>query len=222
MQMTDATKRLLAYALCLLPLLSGCAAVPRPQALAPESCWRKQEQSSERVRMYPQLGAAQILSAAEQVLRLSGGQDMQVERTAHDLRAEFHRTRTFYAFLVAHQASVWDRWVVATRSEGDATRVCVWVQGQYFSDTFVFGAEPVTHVIYPASSIEQAPGQGFKPRAKAYPVRYATFWRRLDYVLGLNRAGWRCEDAGPSGKAQAWDLLCHALADAAAPDGPAE
>jgi hypothetical protein len=176
--------------------LSGCAPVSRPDPVPPDRCWSDLDQLGERTRFYPNVDENQALNAAERLLRLAGRDDMKIERSGHSLAAEFHRERRFYLFLVAHSATVWDHWIVATRPEADGIRVCAQVRGQTFTDTFVFGAEPVTNAVYPTKAIERDPGKRFKPPAHAYPVDYDTFWARLDFLLGRNPVWASCPSNG--------------------------
>jgi hypothetical protein len=210
----------LMLALVVIPvvLMSGCASVSRPSPVAAEQCWTDPEQRGERIRRYPMVTEGQALDAAERLLRLAGGDDMKIVRAQHSLSAEFHRERVFYLFLVAHSASVWDHWNIATRRETDGVRVCVQVRGQTFSDTFVLGAEPVTNAVYPASAAERDPGKRFKPPAHAYPVNHDTFWARLNYLLGLDSAWANCPSSGivrphaTRGREEV-NPLCHTLVD---------
>lgn len=145
---------------------------------------------------------------------------MKISPMPHGINAEFQRKRWIYLFLVAHVASVSEQWVVAAKPQSGGTSVCVHVRGQFFSDTFAFGAEPITHAIYPASAVEREPGKGFRPRARAYAVDFETFWGRLEYLLGTNSAWPACPDDASGGlrnnKARArmdMNPLCHALTD---------
>ncbi len=205
-----------------LALVSGCASVSRPYPVPPDRCWTDREQLGERTRFYPNVDEAQALAAGERLLRLAGSDDMTIVRSQHSLAGEFHRQRWFYLFLVAHNATVWDHWAVATRQETDGVRVCVQVRGQIFTDTFVLGAEPMTNAVYPASSVEREPGKFFKPPANAYPVDYDTFWARLDHLLGLSPT-WASCPAGDLVRNNALrgrkevNPLCHSLVDDAAP-----
>lgn len=210
----------LMFALAVIPLaqLAGCASVSRPYPVATERCWTDREQREERIRHYPAVTEDRILGAAERLLRLAGGDDMNIVRAQHSLSAEFHRERMVYLFLVAHSASVWDHWNVATRQEADGVRVCVQMRGQTFTDTFVLGAEPMTNAVYPASATERDPGKRFKPPAHAYPVDFDTFWSRLDYLLGLSTAWANCPSGGlvrthaARGRKEL-NPLCHTLVD---------
>ena len=214
----------LMFALAVIPLalLAGCASVSRPYPVATERCWTDREQREERIRHYPAVTEDRILGAAERLLRLAGGDDMNIVRAQHSLSAEFHRERMVYLFLVPHSASVWDHWNVATRQEADGVRVCVQMRGQTFTDTFVLGAEPMTNAVYPASSVEREPGKFFKPPAHAYPVDYDTFWARLDHLLGLSPTWASCPAAdlvrnnALRGRKEV-NPLCHSLVDDAAP-----
>lgn len=205
-------------ALAALALVSGCASVSRPYPVAVERCWTDLEQREERIRLYPGATEDQALGAAERLLRLAGGNDMRISRTPHSLSAEFHRERVFYLFLVAHSASMWDHWNIATRQEAEGVRVCVGMHGQIFSDTFVLGAEPMTNAVYPASATERDPGKRFKPPAHAYPVDYDTFWRRMAYLLGRDPAWANCPSSrivrphAIRGREEV-NPLCHTLVD---------
>ncbi len=214
----------LGHGALLLLLLTGCAGVSRPRPIAPEACWTNPEQFDERTRAYAGVTEAQVLRASERLLTLSGGAQMNIQmniqHAPHSVAAEFKRDRHFYAFLIAHSASVWDHWIVSTRPGVDGVGVCAQVTGQYFTDTFIFGAEPMRNAIYPASASEPDPGKGFKPPARAYPVDYDTFWSRLEYLLGLNPVWPRCPQGSAAGIVnhpargrQEMNPLCHALAD---------
>jgi hypothetical protein len=212
--------RLLVTVVMTLALLSGCASVSRPVPLAPDHCWTEQDPSGARTRFYPNVDENQALLAAERLLQLAGGDDMRIKRSQHTLSAEFHRESRFYLFLVAHQSSVWDHWIVAARPEAGGVRVCVQVRGQYFTDTFVLGAEPMTNAVYPANATERDPGKSFKPPARAYPVDFDTFWARLGYLLGLDPAWASCPSGGSGGirtsstrSRPELNPLCHALVD---------
>lgn len=206
-----------------LALLSGCTSVSRPYPVPPDRCWTDRNQLDERTRFYPNVDEKQALDAGERLLRLAGRDDMKIDRSPHSLAAEFHRERRFYLFLVAHNATVWDHWIIATRPEGDGVRVCAQARGQTFTDTFVLGAEPVTNAIYPANATERDPGKFFKPPAQAYPVDYDTFWGRLDFLLGRNPVWASCpSDAGVirsntiRGRKEL-NPLCHTLVDDPSP-----
>jgi hypothetical protein len=210
-----------------LILISGCASVSRPVPPAPSRCWAEPDQLEARTRLYPGVEENQALLAADRLLRLSGQDDMKIERSPHSITAEFHRERWFYLFLVAHRASVWDHWLIATRPEADGTRVCVQVRGQTFTDTFVLGAEPITNAVYPAHAVERNPGKFFKPPAHAYAVDFDTFWARLDYFLGLTPDWASCPSGGSGGVRNhptrgrlEVNPLCHSLVDDPSP--PAE
>jgi hypothetical protein len=163
--------KLLVFALY-LALLSGCASVSRLLPMAVDRCWSDPDQLLERTRFYPKVKEKQVLQAAQQLLRLAGQDEMKIEPFQHGITAEFHRQSRIYLFLVAHSTDVWDQWIVATQPSADGVRVCAHVLGQFFSDTFVLGAEPMTNAVYPKSAIERNPGKGFKPRARAYPVLF--------------------------------------------------
>lgn len=211
--------------LACLGWLSGCAALPRPPAYATaETCWSNGEQAVERTRFFPGVDEQQALQAAERILRLAGKDDMQIDPTPHSVSAEFHRRSMIYLFLVAHSTEVRDRWIVSTRPASDGVWICVQVNGQYFSDTFVLGAEPMTHAVYPASAVDPSPGRRFKPPARSYPVNYDTFWQRMEYLFGLSDAWTGCKPGGGIQRHAArarleMDPLCHVLEDAP-PDVP--
>jgi hypothetical protein len=211
-------KPVLMLALVAVTLMSGCASVSRPYPVAAERCWTDPEQRGERIRLYPMVTEDRALDAAERLMRLAGGDDMKIVRAQHSLNGEFHRERVFYLFLVAHSASVWDHWSVATRQEADGVRICVHVRGQTFTDIFVLGAEPVTNAVYPASATERDPGKRFKPLAHAYPVNYDTVWARLEYLLGLDPAWANCPSSSivrphPTRGREEVNPLCHTLVD---------
>lgn len=215
-------KLLRVLAVIALAIVSGCVSVSRPAPTPPDRCWSDREQIDERTRFYPNVDEEQALAAGERLLRLAGRDDMKIVRSPHSLAGELHRQRVFYLFLVAHSASVWDHWTVATRPETGGVRICVQVHGQTYTDTFVLGAEPVTHAIYPASAIERDPGKRFKPPAHPYAVDYDSFWGRLDYLLGVSPAWTHCPAGGlvrnnPLRGRKEVNPLCHSLIDDASP-----
>lgn len=203
--------------------LGGCAAVPRPPApVSAETCWSNEEQSIERTRFFAGVDEQQALQAAERILLRAGKDDMKISHLPHGVSAEFHRRSMVYLFLVAHSAEVWDRWIVSTRSAGNGVWICVHVNGEYFSDTFVLGAEPMTHAVYPASAVDPSPGSRLKPPARSYPVDYDTFWQRMEYLFGLRDAWTGCKPGGVIKRHETrarleMDPLCHVL-DEAPPD----
>lgn len=207
---TIATAMLLAF----LGLLSGCWPVARP-VLAPGDCWSDTEQLAERTRALRGVTEQQALDAAERLLRLAWGDDAKIARAPRELSAEIRRDRLFYLFLVMYRGIVDEAWVITTRPEPGGAGVCVQVRGQYLSDTFVLGAEPVTNVIYPATAFERSRGV-FVPPAQPVAVDYDTFWARLEH-LADSRKDWRaCSSSGPRrNDARArmeFDPLCHRLA----------
>jgi hypothetical protein len=218
--LTGTVRHSTGIALLLCTLLSGCATVSRPTPIPPEQCWTDQEQLGERTRFYAHVAADQALGVAGRLLRLAGQDDMKFSHAANSISAEFHRERLFYLLWVAHNASVWDHWVVAARPAPGGVNLCVHVRGQYFTDTFVLGAEPVSNVVYPASAIERDPGKRFKPPARAHAVDFDTFWDRLEYLLGLT-PGWASCPPGESGGVRRnaalgrveMNPLCHPLVD---------
>jgi hypothetical protein len=163
----------------------------------------------------------QALEAAQRLLRLTWGEDAQIIGSSHALSARIRRDRTFYLVLAAYRGIVDEAWTIATRSEAGGAGVCVSVQGQYITDTFVLGAEPVINVIYPASAIERSRGRSLPP-AQPVAVDFDTFWARMDYLVGL-KAGWTAcpPSSGPRkspvrGRTE-FDPLCNALASDPAP-----
>jgi len=208
----------------LLGLLSGCATVSRPVPIPPDRCWSDQEQLRERIRSYSTVTENQTLRAAERLLRLAGRDDMKISHSQHSITAEFNRNRWVYLFLIAHSATVWDHWIITTRPDSGAVSICVHIRGQYFTDTFVLGSEPMNNAIYPASATEQDPGRFFKPPARAYAVDFDTFWSRLEYLLGLNSEWARCPPGSSGGIRKNTfsnrleiNPLCHSLVNDPAP-----
>lgn len=199
----------------LLGFLQGCATVSR-SPLPHRECWSDPEQLTERSRSLPGATEHQALDAAERLLRLTWGVNAKIARSLHGLQADIRRDRRFYLFLVAYQGVVDETWTIATRPEAGGANVCVQVQGQFITDTFVLGAEPVTNLVYPATAT--APPRGrFLPPAQPLAVDFDTFWARLDYLLGL-RADWTaCPSNAPHTSAargrKEFNPLCHALAD---------
>ena len=206
----------------MLGVLPGCWSITRSPLLLRE-CWSDPEQLAERSRSFKGVTESQALEAAERLLRLTWAEDAQIVRYPHKLSADIRRKRTFYLFLVAYHGIADESWAISTRSETGSTSVCVQVQGQYIPDTFVLGAEPVTNVIYPASAIERPRGS-LLPPAQQVAVDLATFWGRMDYLVGL-RAGWTtCPSNGPRKSAtrarSEFNPLCNALATDPAPPPP--
>lgn len=210
----------LAIIVTLLALLSGCASISRPVPAAPDHCWAEQDQIGERTRFYSNVEKSQALHAAERLLHLAGKDDMIIRQSQNSITAEYHRESRLYLFLVAHQSSVWDHWIVTTRPEAGGVRLCVHVRGQYFTDTFVLGAEPIINAVYPANATERDSGKYFKPPARAYPIDFDTFWARLEYLMGLNPVWANCPPGSSGGisKDKIHDRmelnpLCHSLVD---------
>lgn len=216
----------LAIAIASLILISGCASISRPLPMASGQCWTDHNQMEDRIRFYSNVSESQVLRAAERLLQLTGKDDMLIWHSKQGISAEYHRESWFYAFLVAHQSSVWDHWIVTTRPEAAGIQVCVQVRGQFFSDTFVLGAEPVTNAVYPANATERDPGKNFKPPAKAYPINFDTFWARLEYLMGIIPT-WASCPSGCSGGILKNKIrgrvefypLCHSLIDDPSPPG---
>lgn len=190
----------LAITIASLTLISGCAVVSRPVPVAPGQCWTDHVQSEDRIRFYSNVSESQVLRAAERLLQLAGSKDdMLIRHSKEGITAEYHRERLFYAYLFAHQSSVWDHWIVTTRPEAAGTHICVHVRGQYYSETFILGADPVTNAVYPANATERDPGKNFKPRAQAYPIDFDTFWARLEYLIGIKPTWASCPSGGFGG-----------------------
>lgn len=206
----------------ILGLLPGCGTVSRPY-FPQRDCWSDPEQIDERSRSFPGINEAQALEAAEHLLRLTWGDDAKIVRSAQQLSADIRRERRFYLFLVAYRGSIDEAWTVATRPEAGGTSVCAQVHGQYIADTFVLGAEPVTHLIYPATATETSRGR-FLPPAQPHAVDFDTFWARLDYLTGLTNAWAACPSSTPRKSAarsrMEFNPLCHALANDPAPPAP--
>ena len=187
-------------------------------------CWTEHDQIDERTRFYSGVAESQALRAAERLLHLAGKDDMVIRHSKQGITAEYHRESWFYAFLFAHQSSVWDHWIVTTRSEDSGVRLCVQVRGQYFTDTFVLGAEPMTNAVYPANATERDPGKNFKPPARAYPIDFDMFWARLEYLMGINPAWASCPSGSSGGILKneirgrmEFNPLCHSLVDDPSP-----
>lgn len=207
-----------------LALLSGCASVSRPVPAASDHCWTEHDQMEDRSRFYSSVVESQALRAAERLLHLAGKDNMLIRHSKQGITAEHHRESRFYAFLFAHQSSVWDHWIVTTRPEAAGIHLCVLVRGQYFTDTFVLGAEPITNAVYPANATERDPGKNFKPPARAYPIDFDTFWGRLEYLMGINSAWPSCPSGGSGGILKnkirgrmEFNPLCHSLIDDPSP-----
>lgn len=213
----------IAAAAMLMGCLSGCWTIsPSPHPL--HECWSDPEQLAERSRSLAGVGEDRALDAAERLLRAAWGEDAKVRRSPHGFTATVRRERTFYLFLVAHRAMVDEAWAVATRPEAGGTALCAQVQGQYVSDAFVLGAEPVTNVIYPATATEHSRPR-FLPPAQPLAIDFDTFWGRLDYLAGLQAAWPACPGSGPRqnparGRVE-FDPLCQPLADDPGPPPPA-
>jgi hypothetical protein len=198
----------------LLGALTGCWPVAR-STLPFRDCWSDPEQLAERSRVLRGVTEERVLDAAERLLRLTWAEDAKIVRAPHALSAEVRRDRFFYLFLVAYRGIADEAWSIAARPGPGGTSVCVQLRGQYLTDTFVLGAEPVTNVVYPVSATERSRGQ-FVPRARPLAVDYDTFWARLGYLAG-SRMDWAaCSASGPHenearGRTE-FDPLCHRLA----------
>ncbi|MTI63792.1 hypothetical protein [Methylophaga sp.] len=207
----------------LLIFLSGCGTVAR--SLPPKhSCWSDQEQLSERTRTYSEISQQQLLDVAESLLKLSWKSDVEVSKSRHTLTAKIRSDSWFYLFLVAYFGVVDEFWLITTRPDAAGVNVCVQIQGQYLTDTYVLGAEPVTHVVYPVSAVKRPQGP-FTPPAEAMAIDFGTIWARMDYLLGLRSDWLACSSNGPhknpTRDRMEFDPFCHNLiASPARPSPP--
>lgn len=206
----------------LLGFLAGCWTVSR-SPLPLLECWSNPEQLAERSRTLRGVTEHQALEAAERLLRLTWGEDAKIIRSPHKLSADIRRDRWFYLFLVAYLGIVDKAWTITTRPEPGGASVCVQVRGQYLTDTFVLGAEPITNLIYPATATESSRGR-FLPPAQPLAVDFDTFWARLDYLVGLKVRWTACPSTAPRKSAAhgrtEFDPLCHSLTSDPAPPSP--
>jgi hypothetical protein len=205
-----------------LGVLPGCWTISR-SPLPLRECWSDPEQLTERSRSLNAVTERQALVAAERLLRLTWADDARFVRAPHQLSADIRRERTIYLFLVAYRGIVDEAWTISTRPGAGGVSLCVQVQGQYTTDTFVLGAEPVTNVIYPASATERSRGR-FLPPAQPVAVDFDTFWARMGYLVGLRSDWTACPSSGlrkstTRGRSE-FNPLCNALATDPAPPPP--
>lgn len=175
----------------------------------------------ERVRAYAGISETQALGAAERLLRLAGGDEAKIARSERGVTAEFNRSRRFYLFLVAHSADVHEHWAIATRPAPGGIAMCASIRGHYYTETFVFGADPYLNAVYPASERDPKP-RWWGLLARAYAVNFDTFWGRLDYLLGLSPVWPDCSASGAVRRNDTrgrdeMNPLCHRLAENPAP-----
>lgn len=215
------TTAIVAISLAFLP---GCWTVSH-SPLPLRDCWSDADQLAERSRSLSGVTERQALEGAERLLRLTWGADAKIVRAPQKLSADIRRDRTFYLLLVAHRGIVDEAWTISTQPEAGGTNVCVRVQGQYVTDTFVLGAEPITNLTYPATATAASRGR-FLPPAQPIAVDFETFWARLEYLVGLKNDWSACASSGPHKNAalgrMEFDPLCHSLAGDSAPPPPGD
>lgn len=163
-------KRLIATALCLLPI--GCAAT-QPLTLAQLEANRERNLAA-ATRTYPGRTIAEVKTAAFEVLRLLNPQEMKFEVRQDRILA----SQTFWLNLILSGSSR-QRWYEVVFSEDDAVA------------TVVLNLEQeVEHgaLIIPMKSSSFKQGIAASGDDKLV-ANYAVFYERLDYMLGL-RADW--------------------------------
>lgn len=202
-------------AILLGPLL-GCSQVSRLQ-LPHRECWSDPEQLSERVRSFRDVTELQVLEGTERLLRLTWGKDVKVIRSLHKLSAHAHRFRLFLLPpFFGYDRTSDESWTIVTRPELNGVVMCVQIQGQSVSESYVYGWDSMTNLIYPATVIEQSRGH-FLPRGQPIAINLDTFWARLDYLLGQKEAWTACRSSGPcrneARNRMEFDPLCHSLGD---------
>lgn len=151
----------------------------RSVLLAADSYWSDTEQLDERTCNYTGLTADDALRADERLLDPAGRDDIKI------LRAPPARPSSGGS---------------QSKRNPRGPAVCTHLRGQFFIDTFGFGAEPTIHTVHPASTVEREPGKGFRPRARTYALDFSTFWGQIDYLLAQNLT-WPARPADPTASA---------------------
>ena len=163
-------KRLIAIALCLLPI--GCAATP-PLTLAQLEANRERNAAA-ATRTYPGRSVADVKTAAFEVLRLLNPQEMKFDVRQDRILA----SQTFWLNLILSGSSG-QRWYEVVFSEdGAGTKVVLNVEQEVEHGALIIPMK--------SSSFKQAIAASGDDRLLA---NYAVFYERLDYMLGL-RTDW--------------------------------
>ena len=163
-------KRLIATALCLLPI--GCAAT-QPLTLAQLEANRERNVAA-ATRSYPGRTIAEVKTAAFEVLRLLSPQEMKFDVRQDRILA----SQTFWLNLILSGSSG-QRWYEVVFSEDDAgTTVILNLDQEVENGALIIPMK--------SSSFKQGIAASGDHRLLA---NYAVFYERLDYMLGL-RADW--------------------------------
>jgi hypothetical protein len=152
--------------------LSGCA----NYAVPPMS---RHDQLAMTTRIYPDTTPEQVIAAAEKVLKLADGDDMQV---AHG-ETGFEARRRWLVYIVIGAAAGVDHWSFRATSTPDGTRATVAVNQSSQ------GLSPSPVVTQSSSGM----GVGTGPAISAgiiSPALYDLFWRRVDFVLERPGSTW--------------------------------
>lgn len=191
--------RLIALALSVI-LAAGCAAQPmtREQSLS-----LREETIAATVRVYPDKSPADLIAAAEELLRLADGDDM---RFAHD-ETGFNANRWWMVYVVLAFVSGTDFWrfTAVPTEDGGGTKATVNVSTQMQNTT----PTPTTGGAWSAGTgpAMSAPYGG--------TAVYEIFWARMDYLLGLRPDWMSCVESNQRLKSGAVrganDPLCNSF-----------
>ena len=128
-----------------------------------------------RMRTYTDISVDLALQKAKEVIRLSDPEDIVFE----DKRGRFVAVRNFKVSSLLKGLALEHEWRVEAWTEGDSTTVTVELH-QSANKTFDLGTD---------SEIARA----FDDRVPCEPATYELFWKRLNYLLELERTWPSCE-----------------------------
>lgn len=163
-------KRLIATALCLLPI--GCAAT-QPLTLAQLEANRERNVAA-ATRTYPGRSMDDLKSAAFEVLRLLNPQEMKFDVRQDRILA----SQTFWLNLLLSGSSGQRWYEVVFAEDGAGTKVVLGLEQEVESGAFIIPMK--------SSSFKRDIATDGSDKLLA---NYAVFYERLDYMLGL-RSDW--------------------------------
>ena len=184
--------RTAATALLIAALLAGCATERPPMS---EADWNRMVS-----RDYPGKSAKQVLDAAEQLWRLSGGKRFTIEHGDSGLTATRHWQNYEPMVLITGV----DDWTLDVTEAGGATHAKVSIRtSQRHTTASLLGMTPATHT---------GPRVGGEVQGTSI---YDLFWARMDYLLGVRSDWMSCAASdGQVSTGATWgqnDALCNGL-----------
>jgi hypothetical protein len=153
---------------------------------------------------YPNHTKEELISAAEEVLRLADKTDM---RFAHN-REGFMATRNWVVYMVLAATSGVDYWKIETREESEGASIDISVSTAYNT----YAASPVVNGSGGNVTTLGMPGTPVDGNAL-----YELFWERFDFILGLNDNWVQCSEEREFKKQRnLWGLtdpLCNGMSE---------